>query len=46
MVFKERGRSDKTLIEWGRYVDVLVLLSSDVWEKQSRGDLKNNMHQE
>ena len=34
------------IIEWGTYVDVLVLLNSDLWKQQSRGYKKNNIHEE
>ena len=40
------GRSDRTLLELGRDVDVLVLLNSDLWKQQSWGDTKNNIHED
>ena len=46
-IFTEgRGGVVGLLIEWDRYVDVLVLLNSDLWKQQSRGDKKNNIHEE
>ena len=49
-------RSDGTLKEWERYVDVLVAISSPLilvgksvvkfQKQQSRGDLENNIHGE
>ena len=38
--------SDRTLIEWGRDVDVFVLLNSNLWKEQSRVNKKNNIHDE
>ena len=38
------GRSDGTLREWDRDVDVLVLLNSDLLKHESRGDMKNIIH--
>ena len=52
MVFKGEwggrggGRSDRTLIEWDRDFDVLVLLNSDLRKQQSRSDIKNNLQEE
>ena len=40
------GMSDRTLIEWGRDVDVFVLLNSNLWKEQSRVNKKNNIHGE
>ena len=40
------GMSDRTLIEWGRDVDVFVLLNSNLWKEQSRVNKKNNIHDE
>ena len=44
-VFTEGGRSDGTVIEWGTDVDVIVLLNSNFRKQQSRGDMKNNIHE-
>ena len=47
MVFyRGEGRSDGTLIEWDKDVDVLVLLNSNPRKQQSRGDMKNTIHEE
>ena len=47
MVFyRGEGRSDGTLIEWDEDDDVLVLLNSDPRKLQSRGDMKNTIHEE
>ena len=44
---RDEGRSDETLIERDRVVDVLVLLNSDLRKQQSRGDKKKkNIHEE
>ena len=42
------GRSDRILIEKDRDGDalVLVLLNSNLRKQQSRGDTKNNIHEE
>ena len=49
-------RSDRTLIEWERDIDVLVAISSPLilvgksvvkrQKQRSRGDMKNNIHEE
>ena len=39
-------KSDGTVKEWDRDVDVLVLLNSDPWKQQSSGGMKNNKHEE
>ena len=49
-------KSDETLIEWERDVDVLVAISCPLilveksvvklQKQQSRGDMKNNIHEE
>ena len=49
-------RNDGTLIEWERDADVLVAISSPIilieksvvklQKQQSRGDMKNNIHEE
>ena len=44
--YRGEGSSDGTLIEWGRDVNILVLLNSDLRKQQSRGDLKINIHEE
>ena len=44
--YRGEGRRVGTLIEQGRDVDVLVLLNSDFRKQQSRGDMKNNIHEE
>ena len=41
---RDEGRSDETLIEGDRVVDVLVLLNSDLRKQQSRGDMKKNIY--
>ena len=41
---RDEGRSDETLIERDRVVDVLVLLNSDLRKQQSRGDMKKKKH--
>ena len=40
---RDEGRSDETLIERDRVVD-LVLLNSDLRKQQSRGDMKKKKH--
>ena len=44
--YRGEGRSDGTLMELDRDVDVLVLLNSDLRKQQSKGDMKNNIHEE
>ena len=44
--YGREGRSDGTLIEWDRNVDFHVLLNSNLKKQQSRGDVKNNIHEE
>ena len=44
--YRGEGRSDGTLIELDRDVDVFVLLNSDLQKQQSRGHMKNNIHEE
>ena len=44
--YRGEGRSDGTLMELGRDVDVLVLLNSNLRKQQSKGDMKNNIHEE
>ena len=44
--YRGKGRSDGTLIEWGRDVNILVLLNSDLRKQQSRDDMKINIHGE
>ena len=44
--YRGKERIDRTLIEWDRDVDVLVLLNSDLRKLQSRGGMKNNIHKE
>ena len=41
---RDEGRSDETLIERDRVVDVLVLLNSDLRKQQSRGDMKKKTY--
>ena len=44
--YSGEGKNDKTLIKWDRYVDVIVLLNSDLRKEQSMEDMKNNIHEE
>ena len=44
--YRAEGRSDGTLIKWDMDVDVLVLVNSNLQKHQSRGDMKNNIHEE
>ena len=44
--YRGERRSNGTLIGWDRHVNVLLLLNSDLWKQQSRGDIKNNIHEE
>ena len=54
--YRVEGRSDRTLIEWEGDVDVFVTISSPnilveksvvkLQKEQSRGDMKNNIHEE
>ena len=54
--YRGQVRSDGTLIEWERDVDVLAAISSPLilveegvvkfQKQQSRGDMKNNIHEE
>ena len=46
MVFAEGEEEWRNSNKWDRDVDVLVLLNSDLWKQQSRGDRKNNIHEE
>ena len=39
-------RGDRTLIEWDRDVNVLVLLNSDLRKQQSRSVMENYIHEE
>ena len=41
---RDEGRSDETLIERDRVVDVLVLLNSDLRKQQSWGDMKKKTY--
>ena len=54
--YRREVKSDETLIEWERNDDVLVAIPSPLilveksnvklQKQQSRGDLKNNIHEE
>ena len=45
--YRGEERSDGTVIEWDRDVDVLVLLLTlDFRKQQCRGDMKNDIHEE
>ena len=54
--YRGKVMSDRTLIEWERDVDVLVAISFPLilveksvvklQKQQSRGDMKNNIHEE
>ena len=43
--YRGEGRSDGTLVEYDKDVDV-VLLNSDLWKQQSRDDIENNIFEE
>ena len=44
--YRGEGRSDGTLLEWDKGVDVILLLNPGLRKQQSRGDMKNNIHEE
>ena len=44
--YRGEGRSDGSIIEWDRDAGALVLLNFNHRKQQSRGAMKNNMHEE